>query len=395
MPVVTRVPTTNAVITTGWTNPTNAYADDNVYATAAPAKSASITSEYAGFDFGSVIPDGSTINSVTVRQRWFVDTTASTATLGSQAYVGTTAQGTEFTNTAEPLTETLDTYTVASLTRADLLDLRLRLRAGRGTGNTGYTASLDAVDVVVDYTAPASAYGVSGAHVWLKADAITGLADGAAVSTWADSTGAGRNATQTFADEQPTYRTGVTNGKPVVRFDGANDYLKFANVFTGLTAAEVFIVVKIVLDPPTDGLRSGLWDLGSTSDATHYPWTDGTIYDEFGTSARKSTVNPTPALTSWRVYNVSSGSGVWANTLDNVDLLVTDINTVGWATTPLLGVSADANFFYRLDGDIAEFLVYNRTLTAAERKTVHDELRAKWIAPAPAPVGFTGWGVPI
>lgn len=153
---VTRSPSTNAVITTGWTNPQNAYSDDNVYATASPGKSLNVITEYAGFDFGSVIPDGSTIESVMVRQRWFVSTTGSIATLGSQAYVGTTAQGTEFTNVVEPLTEALESYSVTGLTRANLLDLRVRIRANRGNTNTAFTASLDAVDVVVGYTAPAA-----------------------------------------------------------------------------------------------------------------------------------------------------------------------------------------------------------------------------------------------
>ncbi|MBI5544326.1 MAG: hypothetical protein HY901_10580, partial [Deltaproteobacteria bacterium] len=53
--------------------------------------------------------------------------------------------------------------------------------------------------------------------VWLKADAIT-LSDGSPVAAWPDSSGNGRNAMAPAG--QPTFRTGVVNGLPVVRFSG-------------------------------------------------------------------------------------------------------------------------------------------------------------------------------
>lgn len=63
MPTVTRYPSSHNA---GWTNSQNAYGNDGVYATAAPAKNGTTTVEYGGFGFDSVIPAGAIINSVTL-----------------------------------------------------------------------------------------------------------------------------------------------------------------------------------------------------------------------------------------------------------------------------------------------------------------------------------------
>lgn len=148
----TRAPTTN---TAGWTSSGNAYASDNVYATAAPAQNGTTSVRVGTFGFGA-IPANATITNVTVSVEWKVDTTASIATLGSQVYVSNTARGTELVNSAEPTSDTTQTFTVAGLTRADLLDgtFEVQVRASRGATATGFTASLDAVSVQVDYTTP-------------------------------------------------------------------------------------------------------------------------------------------------------------------------------------------------------------------------------------------------
>ena len=87
----------------------------------------------------------------------------------------------------------------------------------------------------------------SGMVLWLKADAIKGLADGAAVTQWNDSSGNGRNFTQGTASKQPTYVASESDfgNKPAVRCDG-NDKLELAfdaalntNQFTVFAVAAV------------------------------------------------------------------------------------------------------------------------------------------------------------
>ena len=61
---------------------------------------------------------------------------------------------------------------------------------------------------------------VADPALWVAADAISGLTNGAAVTTWPDQSGAGRHLTRwTVA---PQWIADQLNGKPVVRFDGSN-----------------------------------------------------------------------------------------------------------------------------------------------------------------------------
>lgn len=50
-------------------------------------------------------------------------------------------------------------------------------------------------------------------------------ADGESVQQWNDQSGNGRNVEQLTASIKPTYKTGIINGEPVLRFDGG-DYLQ-------------------------------------------------------------------------------------------------------------------------------------------------------------------------
>jgi len=151
-------PSTNTVVTSpGWVSATNAYADDTAFASATTpgTRNSTVNSDFGGFHFDTSVPSGATINSVTVAVNWYVSTTASTATLGFQPYVSGVAQGTEFTNAAEPLTETIESSVYTGLTRAQLLDgtFAVRVRATEGAVTTPFTAYLDYVKVTVDYTA--------------------------------------------------------------------------------------------------------------------------------------------------------------------------------------------------------------------------------------------------
>jgi len=65
----------------------------------------------------------------------------------------------------------------------------------------------------------------AGANLYFDSRRISGLSDGNAVSQWNDLSSAGNNATQGTGASQPTYRTNVQGGQPMVDFDGSNDRL--------------------------------------------------------------------------------------------------------------------------------------------------------------------------
>jgi hypothetical protein len=84
----------------------------------------------------------------------------------------------------------------------------------------------------------------SGAKVWLKADAITPVSDGTALSSWPDSSSSGNNAVQATGADQPLYKTAVQNGLPIVRFNGTTDLMTGADPVLGTTGFTLTLVIQ-------------------------------------------------------------------------------------------------------------------------------------------------------
>lgn len=162
MATATKFPTATAV-TTSWTTPDNIKVDDGAYATyTIAAKSTTGTAmQQQTYGFDAAIPVGSAINSVTIEQQVKTSTTSSIANLECAVEVSGTI-GTYNTDSSEPATDTIDTYTNqarpggGSWTRADLLDgvFTTRVRARSGNSSTSCTYSWDYVKVTVDFTPP-------------------------------------------------------------------------------------------------------------------------------------------------------------------------------------------------------------------------------------------------
>ena len=226
---------------------------------------------------------------------------------------------------------------------------------------------------------------ISGLMLWLKADGTLwqdsarttpATSDGDPVGAWDDASGNGDHYTQTNNDKRPALRTSVLNSLPVVRFDGTDDQLHGPDHLSGLTAGTIFCVVKIDNDPPAQDMFSGLWRFSSAADSVHYPYTDGNWYESFGSTVRKSTGNPTLALTDWRVIGVTSASGAWEAFIDGSSHYSTASNSVGFDSTPKFGVSGNEAYF--LDGDIAELIIYDTSLSSGDRISIQNYLNAKY-----------------
>lgn len=82
----------------------------------------------------------------------------------------------------------------------------------------------------------------SGLQFWFKADAITGLNDGDAISTWVDSSVNARDATQAGGN-RPTFQTNELNGKPGVNFaNGSSQFMEFGTANIAATGTPFSIV---------------------------------------------------------------------------------------------------------------------------------------------------------
>ncbi len=209
---------------------------------------------------------------------------------------------------------------------------------------------------------------ISGLRLWLMADAAATTS----LRHWNDQSGIGNDAVQTTAANRPAAVTNVLNGKPVVRFlASSNQFFPLSNLMSGATAGEVVAVLKSSATP------TGLWHFGTSPYGASYPWTNG-VNEDFGRSAEFNQGWPARSLTDFRIYNVSSAPGLWESWVDGLRLYKSTSNTVSFTTAPKLGKN---NYGTHLSGDVAEVLIYDRRLEAAERRTVQQYLSIKYLLP--------------
>jgi hypothetical protein len=257
------------------------------------------------------------------------------------------------------------TYNATGLTASTTYYFRVRAHDAV-PNNSAYSSSVNATTDA----ASISPDDISGLWSWLKADAIGGLSDGDPITTWQDSSAANHDATASGGN-RPVYKTNILNSLPVARLTRASSQFFALPDMSALTEGEIFIVVKANAESPSNSL----WLIGSDSAEMLYPFSgDSKIYDQFGTTARKTVDDPTPALTSFRIYSVYSASGDWQAYLDGVSLFSTGTNTVGFNASPLLGWGG-TDF---LDGDIAEVIIYDHKITGTERTNIVTYLQTKY-----------------
>jgi len=140
-----------------------------------------------------------------------------------------------------------------------------------------YQATVSSADDTASQTVTVSTVPAAG-DLRARYDATTlSLSDGDSVSTWADETG---NANDLTAGIAPTFKTGVINGEPVVRFDGVDDVLDTA-FFAISQPYQIFIVFQFQS-----------FDTSSIE----------TIYDSADSTTSPSGTLQVPASSTWRIF---------------------------------------------------------------------------------------------
>jgi hypothetical protein len=208
----------------------------------------------------------------------------------------------------------------------------------------------------------------SGIRLWLKGDAVAGPGF---VNLWPDQSVNQNHATQYSLPSQPQVIAGAINGYPVVHFDDGSTALNLPNLMAGAIAGEVFAVLRAT---STGDQHHGLWHFGAEPNGTWLTF-DGNIWDNFGSTTRFVPGSPTQSIYQFLLYNVSSQAGGWVSRINGIPNYVSMTNTVGFSTTPILGRNTENRSF---NGDIAEVLIYDHTLSTSERQAVEQYLTVKY-----------------
>jgi hypothetical protein len=264
--------------------------------------------------------------------------------------------------TVRDATSFLDTNLTANIT------YYYRVSATWLGNQSGYSAQTSATTAAIGTDIP-----LTNLALWLKADTgvVPETTNTPTVSTWFDQSGSHNDASQITPSAQPSWVTNALNGLPVVRFSGNGQYLTLPNILTNTTGAEAMVVLKV--GPGATTNSRALWHFGGSVGSARYPEMNGIIYDDFASTTLYTVGPPVQRLDVYHLYSVGGQAGSWAARLNGAVQTGTSNNAYG-SISSSLGYGSGFVF----DGDIAEVMIFNRTLTTDERDTTGSYLVAKY-----------------
>jgi hypothetical protein len=193
--------------------------------------------------------------------------------------------------------------------------------------------------------------------VWLPAEGIVS-SGGVVTQPWRDLSGQENHGTPSGS---PAYVANAINGFPGASLSAASSQ-KFSlpDSFTALTSAEVFIVCK------TDGSNTiTLHGLGNAVFEQLYPFSDGHIYDDFGSDTRVDAGVAVTSLASYHVYNARSAAGARSIFINTTQQHSGGTNTVSFRSTPEIGHTTLTDRYF--SGTIVEVIMFAAVLDANTR----------------------------
>lgn len=226
---------------------------------------------------------------------------------------------------------------------------------------------------------------ISWCKLWLDTSQITGLSDGATVSSWTDASGNGYNATQTTEAQKPVYKTSVQSGKPALLFNGSK-YLTLG-VPLGINFApqhqySTFIVFKA----ESTGYMFTKHFNSSSSSSPCALYASSIAKAGVGSYTNSFT---DVAITSG-AFNllsvVCSGASTVARVGANTTTLTTgssDASSNGYDF--MIGArrnSSNTDYAYGYSGYICEVIQYDSALSDTDRQKVEAYLNWKWFGGA-------------
>lgn len=220
----------------------------------------------------------------------------------------------------------------------------------------------------LDGSDPATMYDATSGGSLVAADGL--------IARLEDKSGNSRHATQSDSALRPVRKNSQFGSLGAIRFDA--DHWVLPNFLAG-ASGEVFYVCKHDADPSPSGANAGplVGNFGSAGLSSVQPWTDGNIYEAFGSTTRHSCGNPVPSLANLHILHMSSQANLWFIRVNNSSLFSTATNTVGWRSDPQIGRDNVQGIWWFI-GLMAEIIFIQSTLTETQRTDTANYLAAKW-----------------
>ncbi len=177
---------------------------------------------------------------------------------------------------------------------------------------------------------------------------------GSNIGAWTDSAGSATSFTQVTTAKQPTYVANALNGKPIVRFSGAQQLL----LSNSTAPREIIALVNV---------KGGV---------------DGNIGGFLGINGADTGLRLNSSAGSWAADGATTTvNGVATTTYTSNQPHVVQRYGTTWGTWAATGFgqyfAGGASRFF--NGDVAEVLVYGNALTTTDRANLLAYLNAKWL----------------
>lgn len=227
----------------------------------------------------------------------------------------------------------------------------------------------------------------TGLQLHLDAGSLTGYNNGDTVATWPDLAGGNHNAASAGT---PTYVANGLNGMPIIKIDGTSDRngSGLPNSFDFYTIPPISNVKTIALVFKSTSNSYYTWSpimAGPTND--NYGWHGDTVWG-FAYWDHQYTINSL-AYSNMAIDGVSGYNGGWTGLdYDNFRVITIDLYDGNPFDLGFLAHTARYNDTNVHGMEIAELLVYNQHLSAAELEELQFELALKyklWAAKAQHP----------
>ncbi|ETR71276.1 MAG: hypothetical protein OMM_02609 [Candidatus Magnetoglobus multicellularis str. Araruama] len=290
---------------------------------------------------------------------------------------------TSYTNTTRAAFESIPLSITIEPSRNETgtVTITIYVNDGTTTVNTTFTITLNSTY----HDGPGgigNSKGTSRVKLWMPADHITGLSDGASVTEWGDISGYGY--TMTELANSPIYSSSFINSKPAVVFDGSSNYFERASTLDlkNERSLAVYAVIntnntggnQTIIARDADSNRS--WGC-KLNDSEQLSFSIAQSVSEAVTRLGSNTISDAYTIVSFLYDGFSDEIDVYrANTNESNTLENTIPQVIGGTGGNLrVGNDGNGNFF---NGSIAEIIVYDWNITPVEHILINNYLSSKY-----------------
>jgi hypothetical protein len=276
--------------------------------------------------------------------------------------------------------ETISCYSPVSMVQQTIFssgELANGLHTIKGVMKSGSAMVVDAFKVYDSGFNPPAA---SNLKLWLRADAGVIKDSNGFIGTWQDLSGNGNHAIQSHISNKPAWIDHEVNGRPVIRFDGVNDFMSIPSLTGNM---DDFTIIFMLRPAELANYNQKMYASGAWGEFVMHTDENGGLYVGTDIATRMEPSNSTYKRGNYAIdvfqrwaYSYSSVEGRGFIYRDDYHSAspVLQTNPNNWS-----GFMLGENGTGTIHGDITEIFIYDKVLTDAERIHIITYLNTRYV----------------